>query len=179
MLIKFILSFYSAYIYQKRMSHTFHKHIRYTYIPIKRNMHIKTKICKNLDSACKYNFLWSALKTLWNVYFCLYSKLRGLHSFVCLSLCNTFKFVFFVPVILTYPKAFPIFPCVNFPESQFVSYGKLIWWIYSHPSIRENMVILHLPMNLIYQTQLWIGFSGFLKSNLSVSAWSLVITGQI
>lgn len=64
----------------------------------------------------------------------------------------------FVPVILTYPKAFLIFPCVNFPESQFVSYGKLLWWIYSRSSVRENIVILHLPVNLIYQTQLIVNW---------------------
>lgn len=160
------------------MSHTFHKHIRYTYIPIKRNMCIKTKICKNLDHTCKYNFLWSALQTLWNVYFLLCRSWRDfilLCVFPYVILSNLYSFV---PVILTYPKAFLIFSFVNFPESQFVSYGKLLWWIYCCSSVRENMVILHLPVNLIYQTQLWMGFSGFLKSNLSVSAWRFVITGQ-
>lgn len=126
-------------------------------------MYITTKICKNLDRL-QIQLSLKCIKTLCGM--CTFSCVASWRDFILLCvflyviLSNLYSFV---PVILTYPEAFLIFPCVNSPQSQFVSYGKLMWWIYSHSSIRENMAILHLPVNLIYQTQLWIGFSGFLK----------------
>lgn len=128
MLINFILSFYNVYIYPKRMSYTFHKHVRYTSIPIKRNMYIKINIYiyMNLDNACKYNILWSVLNTIWRVYFQLCSQLEGF-ILLCVFLCVILSYLCtFVLITLTYPKAFSKFPCVNFPQSQFISCRKLL-----------------------------------------------------